>query len=118
MLHLDAHKYPTIARVFLSRGVGQIDKLQWLAEQDAKLVARRACVVEVGRVEGIVMKGHAVGHAHEKQGPVRTALGDLNVPTVVDRQEYMCLVCEVRQHAFESVRVVGFDEHEGHRRAK
>jgi len=60
------------------------------------------------------VEGDAVDEADEEERPVRAPFGHLDVPAVVDGQEYVCRFAEVRQGVFDGSWVGSLHEHERH----
>lgn len=60
------------------------------------------------------MKGDAVDDGNEQERPVGAAFGLVDIAAVVDGEENVARLCEVRECFAERARVWGLKEHEGH----
>jgi len=114
MPHVQAHEHATVARVVLLRRVLQVDEAEGLVDQAAEFLGRVVCFGLVAGWEAVVVEGDAVDDADEEEGPVRAAFCGGDALVVVDGEEDVCDVCEVREGVFDCSRVGCLHEHEGH----
>lgn len=70
VFHLHAHEHAAIVSILLPRTVREVQKAELFVEQCAQLLRRRYCFGFVGRVEAVVMEGHAIRDAHHEERPV------------------------------------------------
>ena len=119
VLHQQADVHATIAAILLLWRVLEVHEAERrAAEQLAHLIRDEARFLEVAGGQAVVVEGDAVEDRDEQQRPVGPALRELDVAVVVDGQEDMRGVGEVRQRGDERARVGRVLQHEGHGRAK
>ncbi len=122
--HDDADKYAAVVHVLLLRAVVQLEEadvevqLQLVGEDLLKLPGAHLGFVPVRPVEAVVVEGDAVDHRDEEERPVRTALALRDVAVVVDRQEDVRHVLEVRERFDDRRQVLGAQQQERHARAE
>jgi len=112
--HEDAHEHAAVVAVLLLRGVFHLRKLEREAQDLAQSVGALLRLEEVGAAERVVVEGHAVNDRDEKERPVGAPVGAPTVPCVVDGEEDVSHLAEVRQGTADALEIDGLHEQEGY----